>query len=126
MATAEQEIRQTLATMFDQWNREDQKSYMTHYWKSDDMRWSMKGVWYKGWSSMNQIYGADYPKGAMGITALFDIEVQMLADDLGIALYTWTHNTPRENVAGCTSQVFRKIGGAWLVINENSARVPKP
>ena len=125
MASAEQEIRQTLATMFDQWNREDQKSYMTHYWKSDDMRWSMKGVWYKGWSSMNEIYGADYPKGAMGITALFNIEVQMLADDLGIALYTWTHNTPRENVAGCTSQVFRKIGGAWLVINENSARVPK-
>ena len=97
---------------------------MQHYWKSDDMRWSMKGVWYKGWSSMNEIYGADYPKGAMGITALFDIEVQMLADDLGIALYTWTHNTPRENVAGCTSQVFRKMGGAWLVINENSARVP--
>jgi hypothetical protein len=30
----------------------------------------------------------------------------------------------RENVAGCTRQVFRKIGGAWLVINENSARVP--
>ena len=98
--SAQQEIRQTLATMFDQWNREDQKSYMQHYWKSDDMRWSMKGVWYKGWSSMNEIYGADYPKGAMGITALFDIEVQMLAEDLGIALYTWTHNTPRENVAG--------------------------
>lgn len=73
---------------------------------------------------MNETYGAGYPPGAMGITALFDIEVQMLADDLGIALDTWTHNTPRENVAGCTSQVFRKMGGAWLVINENSARVP--
>jgi len=60
----------------------------------------------------------------MGITALFDIEVMMLADDLGIALYTWTHNTPREKVAGCTSQVFRKFDGAWLVVNENSARVP--
>ena len=124
MASAQQEIRQTLATMFGQWNREDQKGYMTHYWKSDDMRWSMKGVWYKGWSSMNEIYGADYPPGAMGITALFDIEVMMLADDLGIALYTWTHDTPREKVAGCTSQVFRKVGDAWLVVNENSARVP--
>lgn len=60
----------------------------------------------------------------MGITAIFDVEVMMLEDDLGIALYRWTHDTPRENVAGCTSQVFRKVGGAWLVINENSARVP--
>jgi hypothetical protein len=65
MSTAQQEISTTLATMFDQWNRE------------------------------------------------------------GIALYRWTHDTPRENVAGCTSQVFRRIGGAWLVINETSARVPK-
>ena len=60
----------------------------------------------------------------MGIIALFDIEVQMLADDLGHRTVQWTHNTPRENVAGCTSQVFRKFGGAWLVIHENSARVP--
>ena len=36
--SAQHEIRQTLATMFDQWNREDQKSYMQHYWKSDDLR----------------------------------------------------------------------------------------
>lgn len=47
--TPQQEIRETLATMFDQWNREDQASYL---------------------------------------------------------------------------QVFRKLDGAWLVVNENSARVP--
>ena len=88
------------------------------------MRWSMKGVWYKGWSSMNEHLRPDYPKGAMGITAIFDVEVMMLADDIGIALYRWTHDTPREKVAGCTSQVFRKFDGAWLVIHENSARVP--
>lgn len=79
MISAPQEIRQTLVTMFDQWNGEDQKSYMQHYWKSDD---------------------------------------------IGIALYRWTHDTPREKVAGCTSQVFRNFDGAWLVVNENSARVP--
>jgi ketosteroid isomerase-like protein len=122
--TPQEEIKATLATMFAAWNREDQARYLTHYWKHDDLRWSMKGAWYKGWSSMFSVYGQDYPRGAMGITAIFDVEVMMLADDIGIALYTWTHDTPRENVAGCTSQVFRKVDGAWLVIHENSARVP--
>ena len=122
--TPQQEIQQALATMFDQWNHEQQASYLKHYWKSDDLRWSMKGIWYKGWSSMYEVYGRDYPRGAMGITAIFDVEVMMLADDLGIALYRWTHDTPREKVAGCTSQVFRKLDGTWLVVNENSARVP--
>jgi hypothetical protein len=122
--TPQQEIRDTLTTMFDRWNRGDQAGYLTHYVRSDDLRWSMKGVWYKGWSSMYEVYGRDYPKAAMGVTAIFDVEVQMLADGLGLALYRWTHDTPRENVAGCTSQVFRKHGDAWLVEHENSARVP--
>ena len=122
--TPQEEIKATLKTMFAQWNGEDQASYLTHYWKSDDLRWSMKGVWYKGWSSMHDVYGADYPRGAMGITAIYDVEVMMLAENLGIALYQWTHDTPREKVAGCTSQVFRNVDGAWLVVHENSARVP--
>ncbi len=120
--SAQQEIRATLDAMFDKWNREDQQGYLTHYWRSDALRWSMKGRWYRGWTSMYEVYGADYPAGAMGVTAIFDVEVQMLAADLGIALYHWTHDTPREQVAGCTSQVFRKLDGVWLVIHENSAR----
>lgn len=122
--TAQEEIEATLATMFAEWNREDQASYLAHYWASDDLRWSMKGVWYKGWSSMHSLYGQDYQRGAMGVIAIFDAEVMMLADDIGIALYEWTHDTPREKVAGCTSQVFRKFDGAWLVVHENGARKP--
>ena len=123
--TAQDEIRHTLEAMFAEWNAEDQARYLTHYWHSDDLRWSMKGVWYKGWSSMYAVYGKGYPPGAMGVIALSDLEIMMLEDDLGIALYEWTHVTPHEKVAGCTSQVFRKIGNAWLVVHENSARVPK-
>jgi len=122
--TPQEEIKTALATMFAEWNREDQASYLTHYWKSDDLRWSMKGVWYKGWSSMYSLYGQDYQPGAMGVIAIFEVEVMMFADDIGIALYEWTHDTPREKVAGCTSQVFRKFGGTWLVVHENSARKP--
>ena len=121
---AQEEIKTTLATMFAEWNREDQASYLTHYWNSDELRWSMKGVWYKGLSSMNKLYGQDYQRGAMSVIAIFDVEVMMLADDIGIALYEWTHSTPREKVAGCTSQVFRRFDGAWLVVHENSARKP--
>lgn len=122
----QQQIRATLEIMFEKWNGGDQAGYLTHYWRSDELRWSMKGLWFRGWSSMFEVYGRDYPKGAMGVTAIFEVEVMMLADDLGIALYRWTHDTPAENVAGCTSQVFRCMDGAWLVIHENSARVPPP
>ena len=120
----QQEIRDTLDAMFAEWNREDQVKYLTHYWRSPEMRWSMKGVWYKGWQSMYDVYGAGFPPGAMGVIVYTDLEVQMLEDGLGIALYEWTHNTPSERIAGCTGQIFRKIDGAWLVIHENSARKP--
>jgi len=60
-----------------------------------------------------------------GITKIFEIEVQMLTEDIGAALYRWTHEFPHEIIAGCTSQIFRKLGGRWLVVHENSARVPK-
>ena len=121
----QRQIADTLDAMFEAWNSEQQARYLTFYWDHDDLRWSMKGVWYKGLSSMKALYGDGYPKGAMGIIAKTDLEVQMLADDLGIALYRWTHETPREKVAGCTSQLFRRFAEGWRVIHENSARVPK-
>ena len=121
---AQEEIRATLDAMFAEWTREDQATYLTHYWRSDELRWSMKGVWYKGWQSMYDVYGAGYPSGAMGVIRYTDLEIQVLAEDLGLAMYRWTHVTPRESVAGCTGQLFRRFGDAWLVIHENSARVP--
>jgi hypothetical protein len=123
--TPQKEIEATLTTMFAQWNAEEQASYLTHYWDSDELRWSMKGLWYKGLSSMKAVYGQGFPPGAMGITKIFEVEVQMLTDDIGVALYRWTHEFPHEVIAGCTSQIFRKLGGRWLVVHENSARVPK-
>lgn len=123
--TPNEEIEATLATMFAQWNSEDLASYLTHYWNSADMRWSMKGLWYKGWSSMYEVYTNGFPPGAMGITTIFEVEVQMLEDDIGIALYRWTHVFAHESIAGCTSQIFRKFDGRWLVVHENSARVPR-
>ena len=125
MTPEQREISDTLDAMFEAWNSEEQGRYLSFYWDDDDLRWSMKGVWYKGLSSMRALYGDGYPKGAMGTIAKTEVEVQMLAEGLGIALYRWTHETPREKVAGCTSQLFRRFDGVWRVIHENSARVPK-
>ncbi len=124
MTTPQQEIRNVLATMFDDWNGERQQQYFLNYWPGEDMRWSMKGRWYKGLASMRQVYQAGFPPGAMGITTLFDIDVIMLAEDIGIATYHWTHEFEHECVAGATDQVFRKKDDRWLVVCENSARVP--
>jgi len=118
------EIKDVLTRMFAAWNSEDQKTYLTHYWRSEDMRWSMKGQWYKGWSSMEREYDRDYPPGAMGIASIYDVEVQMLEPDIGIAMYPWTHTLPRETIKGCTTQILRMIGGRWLIVHEISARVP--
>jgi hypothetical protein len=123
--TSQQQIAATLDAMFATWNGGEQARYLTFYWDHDDLRWSMKGLWYKGLSSMRAVYGQGFPREAMGTIAKTDLEVMMLADDLGIALYRWTHDLPGEHIAGCTSQVFRRFGDAWLVVHENSARVPR-
>ena len=119
------DIENVLDTMFAAWNGEDQVSYLKNYWRSEDMRWSMKGEFYKGWSSMEREYDRDYPPGAMGIVRIRDVEVQMLEPHLAIAMYPWTHTLPTQVIAGCTTQVFRRIGGAWLIVHEISARAPQ-
>jgi hypothetical protein len=125
MTPEQQQIAVTLDAMFEAWNREDQAAYLTYYWDSEELRWSMKGIWHKGLASMRELYGDGYPRGAMGLISKSDLEITMLARDVGIALYRWEHDSPSERIAGCTSQVFRRFDEAWLVIHENSARVPK-
>ncbi len=120
-----EEIGNVLERMFTAWNGEDQVSYLANYSRSEDLRWSMKGQFYKGWSSMEREYDRDYPPGAMGVVRIWDVEVQMLEPGLGIALYPWTHTLPTHAIAGCTTQVFRKVCGAWLIVHEISARAPE-
>jgi ketosteroid isomerase-like protein len=122
--TPEVEIKALLDAMFAAWNGEDQPRYLQHYWRSEDMRWSMKGEFYKGWASMEREYDRDYPPGAMGIVKIWDVEVQVLAADVVVAMYPWTHTLPTQAIAGCTTQIFRRIGGAWLIVHEISARAP--
>jgi hypothetical protein len=122
--TPEDEIKGLLDAMFAAWNGEDQPRYLQHYWRSEHMRWSMKGEFYKGWSSMEREYDRDYPPGAMGIVKIWDVEVQVLAADVVVAMYPWTHTLPTQAIAGCTTQIFRRIGGAWLIVHEISARAP--
>ncbi len=122
--TPDQEIKTLLAAMFAAWNGEDQQRYLQHYWRSEDMRWSMKGAFYKGWSSMEREYDRDYPPGAMGIVKIWDVEVQVLASDVVVAMYPWTHTLPNQAIAGCTTQIFRRIDGDWLIVHEISARAP--
>lgn len=119
-----EEIRELLARMFAAWNGEDQKAYLANYWRSDDMRWSMQGRWYKGWSSMEREYDRDYPPGAMGLVSIHDVEVQMLAPDLGVAMYPWAHALPKQTIRGCTTQILRNFAGRWLIVHKISARAP--
>lgn len=118
------EIAGVLARMFEAWNAEDQKTYLTNYWRSEDMRWSMQGRWFKGWSSMEREYDRDYPPGAMGIVTIFDLEIQMLEPTIGVAMYPWTHALPQQTIAGCTTQILRRFDARWLIVHEISARAP--
>lgn len=124
--TPQEEIKEILDRMFHAWNTEDLVGWLAPYSRSEDMRWSMKGRWYKGWSSMEREYSRGYPPGAMGIIAMTDLEIQIVEPAVAIALYHWTHTLPTQQIAGSTTQVFHEIDGRWQCIHENSARVPAP
>jgi len=122
--TPQQEIKDIIARMFAAWNAEDQAGYLVHYWKSEEMRWSMKGAWYRGWSTMQKEFDRDYPPGAMGVATIYEVEVMMAAEDVGIALYEWMHELPTVTLRGSAAHVFRLIDGRWQIVLENVARVP--
>lgn len=123
--SAQDDIKAILSNMFLAWNSDDKAGYLAHYWKSEEMRWSVKGAWYKGWASMEREYSRDFPAGSMGDARIFDVDVMMAGEDVGIAYYCWEHVFPSERLAGSATQVFRKIEGRWQIIHENVARVPQ-
>lgn len=122
--SAQTEIKSILEDMFAAWNADDKAGYLAHYWQDDGMAWSVKGAWFKGWDAMRREYERDFPAGAMGDAQIFDVDVFMAADTVGIAYYSWKHVFPEETLAGSATQVFRKTDGRWQIVHENIARVP--
>ena len=122
--SAEAEIEAIVRKAMESWNNEDLRAYMANYWESPDFRWSLKGAWHRGWDSMHKAFDRDYPKGAMGVAKVLEIEVMPLDGGLMAAIYTWEHVLPDEFMSGAATQLFRKIDGRWKIVHEIVARVP--
>ena len=104
--SAESEIEAIVRKAMDSWNNEDLRAYMANYWDSPDFRWSLKGAWHTGWDSMRNVFSREYPRGAMGVASILDMEVMPLHEDLMAAMYTWEHVLPDEFMSGAATQLF--------------------
>ena len=115
-------LEEILSRQAADWNRGDLDGFMEHYWKSDDLTFSSGGHTTRGWQTTKDNYKLRYPtRERMGQLTFDGIEVTSLGDSAALMLGRWHLDRDPAPVGGNFSLVFRRIGGAWVIVHDHTS-----
>lgn len=117
-------ITKSMQEQQDCWNKGDLTCFMSHYWKSDSVRFmGSSGLTY-GYQNTLDNYIKGYPnKEAMG-QLKFDNSVIEFADDhtiLVIGKWHLKRGGNYEDVGGMYSLLWQQKNGAWVIVLDHSS-----
>ncbi len=103
------------------WNEGDVERFMQPYWQSPKLTFSSSGRVTRGWEATLAGYRERYPTPErMGRLTFSSLEVFGLGADAAMVLGRW--QLEREApVGGAFSLVFRRIGGAWVIVHDHTS-----
>lgn len=117
------QIKGSLQTQTDAWNRGDIDAFMQTYWKSPDLTFSSQGQITRGWQQTLDNYKKRYPTAEqMGRVEFSDLEVTLLGSDAALVLGRWHLQRANDPLQGNFTLVFRKIDTEWLIIHDHTSR----
>lgn len=118
----EKEIRQSLASQTESWNRGDIEGFMSTYWKNDSMMFIGKSGVNWGWDATLANYKKSYPDtAAMGRLSFELIQVQQLSPEYFFVVGKWMLKRSIGDLSGHYNLLFRKINGKWLIVADHSS-----
>ncbi len=118
----QEEIRRTLASQSEAWNKGDLEAFMVGYWNNDSLMFvGQSGVTY-GYTNTLENYKKGYPgKDKMG-SLFFDIlQIKRLSADHYFVLGKWFLKRDAGDIGGHYTLLFRKINGKWLIVSDHSS-----
>jgi hypothetical protein len=118
----ERQIRQTLQTQAEHWNRGDIEKFMQPYWHSDSLMFIGKSGVQRGWTATLNNYRKSYPDAtAMGKLAFDIIEIRKLSKQYYWVVGKWMLTRTAGNLSGHFNLLFRKMGGHWVIVADHSS-----
>lgn len=115
-------IARALVAQEEAWNRGDVDAFMTGYWKSEDLRFATGGTVIMGWQAgLGEFHVRYHSREQMGRLSLSDFDIRVLSDDAALAFGRWKLEHNGDTLSGLFTQLFRKIGGRWVIVHDHTS-----
>ena len=103
------------------WNNADIIGFMTHYWKSDILKFiGNKGITY-GWQKTSDNYVKGYPnKDAMGVLTFTIKEITQLSKTSIYVIGQWELKKEKP-AGGYFTLLWKKINGQWVIVSDHTS-----
>jgi ketosteroid isomerase-like protein len=117
------EVRAALDGQVAAWNAGDLEKAMEFYWNSPEMLWIAKSGIEKGYAPVLEGYRKDFSdKAKMGVYSYEPLHIEKLSKRTVYYTFRWKIELNGKKImGGVSSQVWKKIGGRWLITAEHAS-----
>jgi ketosteroid isomerase-like protein len=117
------EVRAALAGQVTAWNAGDLEKAMEFYWNSPEMLWIARSGIEKGYAPVLEGYRKDFSdKTKMGVYSYEPLHIEILSKRTVYYVFRWKIELGgKKLMGGVSSQVWKKIGGRWLITAEHAS-----
>lgn len=105
------------------WNTGDLEKAMGFYWNSPEMLWISRAGVEKGYAPVLEGYRKDFSdRSKMGVYSYEPLNIERLSKRSVYYVFRWKIElNGKKTMGGVSSQVWKKIGGRWLITAEHAS-----
>lgn len=116
------EVKTALDGQVAAWNAGDLEKAMGFYWNSPEMLWISRAGVEKGYAPVLEGYRKDFSdRSKMGVYSYEALHIEKLSKRSVYYVFRWKIElNGKRMMGGVSSQVWKKIGGRWLITIEHA------
>ena len=120
---AVQEVKKALEGQIAAWNKGDLETAMAFYWNSPEMLWISKNGTEKGYQEVYDMFLQDFAdRSKMGMYTYEPLHIEQVSKEAVYFVFKWKIELDGKRLmGGVSSQVWKKIGGRWVVTSEHAS-----
>jgi ketosteroid isomerase-like protein len=123
MADAITEVKRALDGQVEAWNRGDLEKAMTFYWNSPDMLWISRNGTETGYQEVLDGFQKNFTdRSKMGVYTYDPLHIEQVSPEAVYYVYRWKIDLQgKKLMGGVSSQLWKKIGGNWVITSEHAS-----
>jgi beta-aspartyl-peptidase (threonine type) len=121
-------VKAVLTQQVESWNKGDLDTFLSTYWKSDDLVFFSGGTVSKSHKAVSERYHKRYKADGkeMGKLTFSDLEVQMLGTDAAMVRGRWKLELKPDNPNGLFTLIVKKLPDGWKIVHDHTSASEPP